>query len=394
MRILFLSAWFPYPPRNGTTLRSFNLIRQLAHRYDIDLLSFADDAHGAPDAAALRAVCRPLALVPRRWFEPRSARAHLGWLRRAPRSVVATYSAEMAQRIAAALRAERYDVVIASDLTMAAYWDAFRGVPALFEEVQLGGLYEQGQRAATAWQRARFGLTWWKHCRYLTRLLRGFRACTVPSERERALLAEAVPDFDAVTIVPNCVDLADYAEPYGDPQPDTLIFTGSFRYAVNHDAMVWFLREIYPRVQAARPNVRLRITGDHASAPLPASARVELTGYVADVRPLVAAAAVSVVPLRAGAGTRLKILESMALGTPVVSTTKGAEGLDVVDGEHLLLADDPQAFARRTVQALTDAALRRRLTDNARRLIAARYDWRIVGPCFADLVAGVAAAGR
>ena len=113
---------------------------------------------------------------------------------------------------------------------------------------------------------------------------------------------------------------------------------------------------------------------------------VRLTGFVEDVRVPVAEAAVCVTPIRQGGGTRLKILEAMALGTPVVATAKGAEGLDVVDGEHLLLADDPEAFARRTVELLNGPDLRSRLSAAARRLVETRYEWQAIGAHFADLV--------
>ncbi len=141
------------------------------------------------------------------------------------------------------------------------------------------------------------------------------------------------------------------------PGRNTLIFTGPFRYLANHDAMVWFLQEIYPQIQRQLPNVCLTITGDHANLPLPHATNVTLTGFVEDVRPLVASSWVSLVPVRVGAGTRLKILEAMATGVPVVSTTKGAEGLEVNDGEHLLIADSAQGFAENVVQLLKDSKL-------------------------------------
>ena len=142
--------------------------------------------------------------------------------------------------------------------------------------------------------------------------------------------------------------------------------------------MRWFLAEVYPRIKAQSPDVSLTITGSTDGVDLAGLAlddTVRLTGFVDDVRLPVAEAAVCVAPIRQGGGTRLKILEAMALGTPVVATAKGAEGLDVVDGEHLLLADDPERFARRTVALAGDADLRQRLRGNARRLVEERYDW-------------------
>jgi len=174
------------------------------------------------------------------------------------------------------------------------------------------------------------------------------------------------------------------------PEPGTLIFTGSFRYFANHDAMVWFLGQVYPRIQAQAPDVHLTITGDHANLPLPCTEGVTLTGFVEDVRPLIATAWISVVPLRLGGGTRLKILEAMALGTPVIATSKGAEGLEAQQEEHLLIADTPEAFVEAVVRVLKEPELRRRLTDNAYQLVRDKYDWAVVMPRFLNLVERVA----
>jgi glycosyltransferase involved in cell wall biosynthesis len=156
--------------------------------------------------------------------------------------------------------------------------------------------------------------------------------------------------------------------------------------------MTWFLAEVYPRIQAQVTDVRLLITGDHADLPLPPTDNLTLTGFVDDVRPLVAAASISLVPIRVGGGTRLKILEAMALHTPVVATTKGAEGLDVQHGDHLLIADTPESFAQAVLRLLGDPALRQKLADNGYQLVRERYDWAAVMPTFLNLIERVAYA--
>jgi glycosyltransferase involved in cell wall biosynthesis len=173
---------------------------------------------------------------------------------------------------------------------------------------------------------------------------------------------------------------------------DSLIFTGSLRYTPNHDAVTWFLDEIFPSVRAKVPAVRLTITGDAGpQAPRP-DPSVVLTGRVPDVRSLLAASAVSLAPIRVGGGTRLKILEAMALRTPVVATTKAVEGIDVRDGEHLLIADTPQQFAEAVCRVLRDPAGAREMADRAWRLFHARYDARVVVPEFLRLVDRAVAA--
>jgi len=191
-----------------------------------------------------------------------------------------------------------------------------------------------------------------------------------------------VPGYAALEVVPNGVDIESYTGDFGSPVPDTLTFTGVLTYFANFDAIGFFLEEIWPRVRASRPGAKLWITGRTEGVPLERLSLdegVNFTGYLDDIRPHVARSQVCIVPLRVGGGTRLKILEAMALGTPVVSTSKGAEGLDVTAGQDILIADEPQAFANAVLRLLDDADLRARLSENGRRLVSERYDWREIG---------------
>lgn len=392
MRILFLSPWYPYPTNNGSKLRIVNLLRGLARQHEVTLLSFADQPQADQNSPELRSLCSEVQVVPWKPFQPRSWRARLGFFSLTPRSVIDTFSLQMKQQIKQALTERSYDLVIASQAGMAGYGSYFGGLAALFEEVELGVPYESFIQSGSAWSKIRSGLTWAKHRRYLANLLQYFGACTVVSDQERQLLSHTIPTYRAVEIIPNCINLADYNDVCQTPQPNHLIFTGSFRYSANHDAMMWFLQEVYPYVQSQVPDVRLTITGDHANLPLPPVSNVTLTGFVEDVQSLVASAWVSLAPLRIGGGTRLKILEAMALHTPVVATSKGAEGLEAQSGQHLLVADTPQAFAEAIIQLLKDPRLRQQLANNAYQLVSERYDWAATMPRFLNLVDRVACA--
>jgi len=386
MRILFLSRWFPYPTNNGSKLRIYHLLRGLAAHHEVTLLTFADEEGVDECPPELCSFCTIAQVVPWKPFKPDSRRARLGFFTLTPRSIVDTYSPVMAHAIEQTIAQQPFDLVIASQLAMAVYARHFGGVPALFEEVELGVMVEPYRQATSVQSRLRHGLTWFKHRRYLAQVLRHFRACTVASARERQLVEEAVPGYEPIAVIPNCVNLTDYAAVQAKPQLNTLIFTGSFRYFANHEAMVWFLQEVFPRVQAEAPSVELTITGDHANLSLPAASNVRLTGFVPDVRPLIAGAWCSIVPIHHGGGTRLKILEAMALGTPVVATTKGAEGLDAEHDVHLLIADTPHAFASAIVRLLQEPDLRQRLTHAACRLVAVQYDWSATLPRFLQLI--------
>ena len=389
-RLLFLSRWFPYPPNNGSKLRIFNLLRGLSEEHDVTLLTFADRPGAALDRSGLASICQDVHVVPWKPYQPDSLQARLGFLSPKPRSVIDTFSPEMEARIEQCLAEGHVDAVIASQIDMAAYAPAFDHLPALFEEVEVGGLYEQFAMAPSPWNRMRYALTWAKHRRFLAGLLRRFEACTVVSERERQLLLQEVaPGFESVELIPNCIHLDDYTHVHTLPEPNTLIFTGAFTYHANYEAMVWFLEEVYPRVKAGVPEVRLIITGDHADLPLPPAPDVTLTGFVDDVHSLIAGSWISLAPIREGGGTRLKILEAMALRTPVVSTSKGAEGLAAQDGEQLLLADTPEAFADAVIHLLQEPGWRTRLADNAFQLVRERYHWPVVMPRFLRLVRGL-----
>jgi glycosyltransferase involved in cell wall biosynthesis len=258
--------------------------------------------------------------------------------------------------------------------------------PALFEEVEIGLFYDSYKNAESFIRRSRNRLTWMKHRRYLENLLRSYQACTVVSDREKQLLLNLDPNNTIIEIIPNCININGYQEIRQIPLSDTLIFTGSFSYYPNYQAIVWFLEKVFPQIQAYCPSIKLMITGNHGGRPIPPTSNVTLTGYVEDVRPLIARSSVSVVPIISGGGTRLKILEAMALHTPVVTTHKGAEGLDVKHGLNILIADTPDEFAGNIIKLLNDPDLQQKLSNNAYQLVQEKYEWSIVMPKFINLV--------
>ena len=380
MRILFLSGWYPYPPDNGARIRIFNLIKHLAARHEVTLLSFSSSPEPVSQErlGAMGPYCRSVTAVPYQQFEPHSLRALLGLFSTRPRAVVDTYSPEMAVLAKKVSGRETFDVVVASTQRAAPY-ALLVDLPRVFEEVELTVLHDKFARAENLVSKIRYGLMWWKQARYMGRLLPQFDGCTVVSERERDLVMRVMPEYDSLAVVPNGVDLEVNTGDFGTPKPDTLIYPGALTYSANFDAMEFFLGDIFPLVKAQRPNARLRITGRYDGVPverLPLGNGAELTGYLNDIRPAVAQSWACVVPLRVGGGTRLKILEAMALGTPVVSTSKGAEGLAVTHGENILIADDPGDFAQAVVCLLGDESLRAKLSANGRRLVEERYSWK------------------
>ena len=394
MQVLFLSRWFPYPPDNGSKIRIYNLLKQLALHNDIDLISFASEQVTAERLAEMKRLCRCVETALYQSFQPRRLKALLGVFSWQPRFVVDTHSIELQKLVEQAGRLHSYDVVIASEIDMAAYALALPNVPRMLEELELTTLHEQFLRQRHLFIKLRYGLTWWKTSRYVEHLLHHFSNCTVVSEPERQHLLRISPDARA-QIVPNGVEMAYYSGDFGAPQADTLVFSGALTYQANFDAMDFFLCEIWPRVLAERPRAKLSITGKLDGVPvhrLPHREGVVLTGYLDDIRPTVARSWVNVVPLRIGGGTRLKILESLALGTPVVTTRKGVEGLELADGRDLLLADEPADFAAAILRLLRDRELRAALGRQGRQTVEIKYDWHIIGHQWRQLVETIARA--
>ena len=393
MNILFLSRWYPFPPNNGSKLRVFHLLRALAEQHSITLLSFREaDETVDSNSSVSGSPCSQIYTVPWPKFNPTSGTSIAGLFNLKPRSVLDSHSPEMAAKIQQLIAENQFDIVIASQVGTAGYGRHFQNIPALFEEVEMGIYHEQLAQADSFKSRLRYRLTLAKQTTYLREILQYFDTCTVVSEPERALVKTAVPDYTNVELIPNCMNLADYDSVRVAKRPNSLIFTGSFTYHVNHQAMEWFVREVNPLVQAQIPDMQLSITGDHANLPLPPANNVTLTGFVDDIRSWIAASCVSLAPLFMGGGTRLKILEAMALRTPVVATSKGAEGLDVEHGKHLLLADTPQAFADAIVSLLQNPDLYQSIAYHGHQLIAQKYDWPSVTPHFLQIVERTAQA--
>jgi glycosyltransferase involved in cell wall biosynthesis len=232
---------------------------------------------------------------------------------------------------------------------------------------------------------------WRKLARYEAQVMRGCDAVLAVADADRGILCELAPDV-TIGVVPNGVDTAyfsraamasDRAGPlaFGGA---TLVFSGTLDFRPNVDAVVWFAREVLPRLRLRRPDLRLLVVGKR---PAPALRQLAdegallLTGAVPDARPYIAGAAVYVVPMRIGGGVRLKLLEALSLEAPVVSTSMGAEGVaGLRAGEHCLLAEDAARFATAILELLGDPARSRALGRAGRALVRERYDWSVIVP--------------
>jgi len=375
MQILFLARWQPFPPNNGSKQRIYHLLKALCAQHTVFLITFIEPGEAPPQSLPDFQNLKDVRTILRKPFDPDSLQARLGFFNRKPRFVIDTYSKEMEEAIQNTIRSQKIDLVIASQFDMALYGRAFRGLPAIFEELEIGVFQQRIQDAQNPLKKIRDTLTWLKHRRYLNELLNYFVITTVVSNQEAELARQAFPDLKHIRVIPNCVNLADYQGFTQPPDPHQLIFTGSLSYEPNYQAMRWFAEYVFPRILETHPQTRLVITGDPAGKEFPHHPHITQTGMVPDVRPWVSQSWISLAPLLTGGGTRLKILEAMGLRSAVVATHKGSEGLDFLAGEHLLIADQPEEFANAVRRLLDEPELRASLVEKAYLWVAEKYDW-------------------
>lgn len=384
MRILFLSTWFPYPLNQGSKMRGYHLLKALAEKHEVALVSF-EDADLRPEwREQIHSLCPVVETLPRKPFQASRVKSLLGWFSPKPSAVTAIRSPEMSALVRRIAESWSPECVVALTFVTAPYALEIPGVVRVvdIDNVMARMLYELIPLAGNAIERFRRWLAYRKFLAYEKSLYPRFDRALVVTENDRQ---DAQDWFgmgrEQLVVVPNGVDIGAY-DPQGcRPEAGALVFNGALTYSANYDAMAYFTSEIFPEVVRQYPAATLRITGSTAGvdlSELTADGRVQFTGYLDDIRPVVAQSWACVVPLRIGGGTRLKILEAMALRTPVVSTSKGAEGLGAQDGVHLLIADEPHAFAEQVVRLLNSSDLREYLAQNARQLVEEKFRWPVI----------------
>jgi sugar transferase (PEP-CTERM/EpsH1 system associated) len=410
MRILWLKSDLLLPLDKGGKLRTWHLMRHLARRHEITYLAFKEPGQPAADVEGMKEVAprvetiirsEPVKGTPRFYAD---AAMHL--LDPLPYAVGKYRSAEYRRKLASLLAAEPFDLIVCDFLFPAVNLPKRLPCPAVMftHNVESEIWRRHAETKTGALGRLLYGAQYRRMLRYEQRTLARFDGVLAVSDADRETFARLYPGAIAqpVHVVPTGVD-TEYFAPSTDPQPSAishqpsnLIFTGSMDWLPNEDAMLYFCRDVLPAIRAEVPDVSLTIVG---RTPTPAVRKlaeergVTVTGRVDDVRPYMRDAAVYIVPLRIGGGTRLKIFEAMAMGKAVVSTTIGAEGLPVADGEHLLLADDPASFARAVVHLMRDTAHRGQIEAAARALVLARYDWSAVAGELEDALIRFASHG-
>jgi sugar transferase (PEP-CTERM/EpsH1 system associated) len=398
-RILILTPQLPYPPQaltgfsQGTTIRNFNLIAGLRRRHTVDLLTFyAPTAIGGPEL--LSPYCEQVVTAPPP-VRPLGRRALDTALRKAPDMALRLETPMMHDRLAGMLRAQRYDILQIEGIEMAPYALALEPAarPQLIfddhnaEYVLQKRAFATDARRPRRWVGAAYSLIQWrKLMTYERRICAAADRVVAVSEVDRQALRKLAPGLE-VTVVPNGVDLDFYRPGVTPPEPGlgphSLVFTGKMDFRPNVDAVLWFVDEVLPLITSVLPDARFYAVGQSPHPRLAALAghpSVDVTGRVPDTRPYIAGAGVYVIPLRIGGGTRLKVLEAMAMGQAIVSTRLGCDGFPLEDGREVRFADAPDEFAEAVVSLLQSRDQAEALGRSARAYVETNYGWDVIVP--------------
>ncbi len=394
MRILFLSHFIPHPPTGGASLRNFNIVKELTRKHEVHVLTFTQmNRHPTQEKIEasrryLEQYCASVTIlnVPTdhsrlRWY------AMLGFNLFSPRpySMWRFWSNEMKEALGRAIAANSFDIVHVDTIALAAYRAYLHGLPAVLNHHNIEStlllrraatekslikrwyLNLQGRKLRSAEKRA------------IVRFDGNICVSELDCEELRSLGKGAL-----CRVVPNGTDVDFFRPVEAKSEGPSLVFAGSMTWYPNSDAMTLFAERIWPLIKEQIPGIVMNVIGSYPPAEVvrlsQSDHQFKVLGFVDDVRPYISRASVYVVPIRVGGGTRLKILDAMAMGKAIVSHPIGAEGLYVIHGKDIVIAEDPKSFADEVVELVHNEAKRRALATQARQTVVERYSWQGIVP--------------
>lgn len=394
MKILMITHILPFPPGGGCRLRNFNLIKQVAQHHELHLLTLYRKTHQSDQdqvtksIAEMKKYCTEVHAYP---IPGEYSRLKYVWtlllnlFSSDPYSAALYHSAALTTKVSEMLKLHQYDAVEIGEIAMLNYAKLAPGLPKLLvhHNVESQLLYRRAKVASNPIMRTYINLQAARTERFERLAGDMIEAHTTCSALDREMLRKINPNIDAV-VVPNGVD-TDFFRSTGDEIiPNSMIFAGGLSWLPNRDAMQLFMSEIWPILKDKVPNVTMTVVGGGPPEELTAMARKDsnfkVTGFVVDVRPLITRAAVYVVPIRVGGGTRLKILDAMAMGKAIVSHSIGAEGIELTHGKDVLIADSSEDIAAAIISLFGDSQRRQELEQMARLKAEEQYDWRVIAP--------------
>lgn len=388
MNILVIYPYIPFPLDRGTYQRTFNLLRELAREHTVDLIALSENGERLDQRHVFEAFCRDVRFVP---F------AHPSWpklipdrlFNRTPSTIRHWKLPQLAEAIRDQLARSTYDMVHVCDIVLAQYFlDEHKDIPLSIDRSRVDLQFQLQQTAFNTPSLRDKTLAWENMAKlwlYEKRVAKRSQLQVLCGPDDEIFVRRHISKQVPVKVVANGVDL-DFFKAGIRPETPTaqpsMLFCGAMDYTPNVDALRWYFAEIHERILKLVPDLQVYIVG---KSPLPEVQAygelqgVTVTGSVDDVRPYYRKAWMQIVPLRIGGGTRLKIVESLAIGTPVVSTNVGAQGLELTHGANVLLADTAEDFADQTVRALKNSPLRQHLRQNGIAIANERFGWKEIG---------------
>ena len=385
-KVLFVTTRIPYPPWEGHQIRTYNLLKRVCDEHDVHLVSFVRSDEDPAHADHLRTLCHSVDLIPIPCDQSKltlMTTLFAGVITQTPFVVRKYFSPAMEDQIRALIKQESPDLIHFDMLPLAQYLPLCGNIPTVLNDHNVESLLvERRAEAASSLPQKIFfsnqAPKLEKFEAYATQNATEVLACS----QDDAEILSQMGQGKEIHIIANGVDVEQFT-PSERVQVDrnTMIFVGGMGWFPNKDGMNFFIREVLPLILKENPDARLTVVGKSEGLDIPDTLqdKVITTGFVEDFRPLVHAAGVYVLPLRVGSGTRLKLLEAMAMGKAIVSTRIGAEGVILDHGENILLADPPEAIADAVLKLMQSDDLRNRLGKAARVQAEKLYDWRILG---------------
>lgn len=399
MKLIYVTPFLRVPPDFGLGIRNYHLLKHLTEKHVVQVVTYGDDETGQTDAWFTERGCSmtrlPFAFP---WRSSYSRRDSLRRMMAYPPSFFQRYDPRVLDTCLKQLLQQEPDsdgiIILDTQLTGQVVLDRAIVRPCVLALADIQQVQLRRTFLTLSWRPLKvvYFAEWLKTRAYERRILKQHRHVVVVSSDDERFVRRIYPQVD-IALVPNGVDTQFFTPTNFKSDGRTLLFVGGFEYGPNVDAFHYFYQEILPLVREEYHDVRFIAVGRNPPESIKAIAvqdpQVIVTGTVSDVRPYYAQSTLVVVPLRNGSGTKLKLLEAFAMGAPVVSTSVGCEGIDVRDGEHLLVADAPKTFAKGIVWLFDHRAEAYIMGERARALVVSCYDWRALGRAFERYLTGI-----
>ncbi|MCP4369044.1 MAG: glycosyltransferase [Deltaproteobacteria bacterium] len=386
MNILFLSTYYSYPPDTGHYIRTYNTVKYLAKKNNLFFLSFAKERDNTNNYTSLKDICKSVDMffVPADFSKLLMAMALFKSLFSAnPFSAIKYCRNDFKYKLEEILQNNKIDIVHFDSLYLACYLRCVGGVTTALtvHNVESQRMLSLLNSTNNVFKRMFIFSQYKRILNYEKKVCHQFDICVTVSDNDMQNLRRINSDgrFD---VIPNGVDLNCFSPGKVKPEPNSMIWIGSMEGLWNRGAIDYFCNEIFPKIDQKINNVKFTVVGKSPTSILKnisvKNKNVMILGYVDDISNYVNRSSVFVVPLKAGGGTKLKVLNALAMGKAVVTTSVGAEGIEVTDNENIVIADDPETFAGKTVELLRNPEMVEELGRNAATLIRIKYDWEII----------------